>query len=354
MKSKKWALCVLVFMLLVFAGCTRATEEGMELFEQKKYDEALELFQKEAESGEEQAEAYLGMGLVYWEQQKYEEASKFFGAIVGRCANRIGEASFELNGKTYTLAQNNNGNNLHSGMDFFNVRIWDVIKEDNNQLTFALESRDGDQGYPGTVKIEVTYTLTEDDTVKIEYYAVPDQDTILNMTNHSYFNLDGHEKKDVLAQRVWIDADTFTRADAESIPTGEIVPVEGTPMDFRSGKMIGEEIESDYEAIRLGNGYDHNWVLNHPGTYRKVAEMEGAESGIGMEVWTDLPGMQFYTANFVEHEEGKEGICYGKRSGACFETQYFPDAIHKEHFEGPVCKAGSTYHTTTAYHFTVK
>ena len=292
--------------------------------------------------------------LGYDTPQKYEEASKFFGAIVGRCANRIGGASFELNGKTYTLAQNNNGNNLHSGMDFFNVRIWDVIKEDNNQLTFALESRDGDQGYPGTVKIEVTYTLTEDDTVKIEYYAVPDQDTILNMTNHSYFNLDGHEKKDVLAQRVWIDADTFTRADAESIPTGEIVPVEGTPMDFRSGKMIGEEIESDYEAIRLGNGYDHNWVLNHPGTYRKVAEMEGAESGIGMEVWTDLPGMQFYTANFVEHEEGKEGICYGKRSGACFEPQYFPDAIHKEHFEGPVCKAGSTYHTTTAYHFTVK
>lgn len=135
---------------------------------------------------------------------------------------------FELNGKTYTLAQNNNGNNLHSGMDFFNVRIWDVIKEDNNQLTFALESRDGDQGYPGTVKIEVTYTLTEDDTVKIEYYAVPDQDTILNMTNHSYFNLDGHEKKDVLAQRVWIDADTFTRADAESILTGEIVPGRNT------------------------------------------------------------------------------------------------------------------------------
>ena len=193
--------------------------------------------------------------LGYDTPQKYEEASKFFGAIVGRCANRIGGASFELNGKTYTLAQNNNGNNLHSGMDFFNVRIWDVIKEDNNQLTFALESRDGDQGYPGTVKIEVTYTLTEDDTVKIEYYAVPDQDTILNMTNHSYFNLDGHEKKDVLAQRVWIDADTFTRADAESIPTGEIVPVEGTPMDFRSGKVIGEEIESDYEAIRLGNGY---------------------------------------------------------------------------------------------------
>ena len=292
--------------------------------------------------------------LGYDTPQKYEEASKFFGAIVGRCANRIGGASFELNGKTYTLAQNNNGNNLHSGMDFFNVRIWDVIKEDNNQLTFALESRDGDQGYPGTVKIEVTYTLTEDDTVKIEYYAVPDQDTILNMTNHSYFNLDGHEKKDVLAQRVWIDADTFTRADAESIPTGEIVPVEGTPMDFRSGKMIGEEIESDYEAIRLGNGYDHNWVLNHPGTYRKAAELEGADSGIGMEVWTVLPGMQFYTANFVEHEDGKEGIFYGKRSGACFETQYSPDAIQKEHFEGPVCKAGSTYHTTTAYLFTVK
>lgn len=292
--------------------------------------------------------------LGYDTPQKYEEADKFFGAIVGRCANRIGGASFELNGKTYTLAQNNNGNNLHSGMDFFNVRIWNVKEEKEDQITFVLDSKDGDQGYPGAVQIEVSYTLTADDTVKIHYHAVPDQDTILNMTNHSYFNLDGHEKKDVLAQRVQIDADAFTRADAESVPTGEILSVEGTPMDFRKGRQIGDGIESDYEAIRLGNGYDHNWVLNHPGTYRKVAEMEGAESGIVMEVWTDLPGMQFYTANFVEHEEGKDGICYGRRSGACFETQYFPDAIHKEHFEGPVCKAGSPYETTTAYHFTVK
>ena len=290
--------------------------------------------------------------LGYDTPQKYEEADKFFCAIVGRCANRIGGASFELNGKTYTLAQNNNGNNLHSGMDFFNVRIWDVTKS-CDQLYICAGQQRGRSGISGAVKIEVTYTLTEDNTVEIQYHAVPDQDTILNMTNHSYFNLDGHEKKDVLAQRVWIDADAFTRADAESIPTGEIVLVEGTPMDFRAGKIIGEEIASDYEAVRLGNGYDHNWYS----TIRVLTakwQMEGAESGIAMEVWTDLPGMQFYTANFVEHEEGKDGICYGKRSGACFETQYFPDAIHKEHFEGPVCKAGSTYHTTTAYHFTVK
>ena len=289
--------------------------------------------------------------LGYDTPQKYEEASKFFGAIVGRCANRIGGASFELNGKTYTLAQNNNGNNLHSGMDFFNVRIWDVIKEDNNQLTFALESRDGDQGYPGTVKIEVTYTLTEDDTVKIEYYAVPDQDTILNMTNHSYFNLDGHEKKDVLAQRVWIDADTFTRADAESIPTGEIVPVEGTPMDFRTKKAIGKEIETDYEALNFGKGYDHNWVLNNKGEFAKVAEMSSEESGITMEVYTDLPGMQLYTGNFIVDAKGKGGAHYHKRQAACFETQFFPDAIHKENFAGPVCEKGETYETTTMYKF---
>lgn len=292
--------------------------------------------------------------LGYDNAEQYEEGTVFFGAIVGRNANRIGGASFMLNGKRYELVKNDGENNLHSGLDFYNVRVWKVKEHTENSITFLLHSPDGDQNYPGDLDIEVTYTLTDENEIVIHYHGVPTEDTIINMTNHSYFNLAGHDSGDVLEQEVWIDADTYTRADKSSVPTGELVPVEGTPMDFRSGKMIGEEIESDYEAIRLGNGYDHNWVLNHPGTYRKVAEMEGAESGIGMEVWTDLPGMQFYTANFVEHEEGKEGICYGKRSGACFETQYFPDAIHKEHFEGPVCKAGSTYHTTTAYHFTVK
>ena len=192
--------------------------------------------------------------LGYDEAAGYEEGDLFFGAIVGRSANRIGGASFELNGVTYQLEKNDNGNNLHSGMDFYNQRMWKVKETADDHITFELDSPDGDQGYPGAVHIEVTYTLTEDNAVKIAYHAVPDADTLINMTNHSYFNMDGHASGDVLDQEVWIDADAFTRADAESIPTGEITPVEGTPMDFRTKKAIGKEIETDYEALNFGKG----------------------------------------------------------------------------------------------------
>ena len=187
--------------------------------------------------------------------------------------------------------------------------------------------------------------------MKIAYHAVPDADTLINMTNHSYFNMDGHASGDVLDQEVWIDADAFTRADAESIPTGEITPVEGTPMDFCTKKAIGKEIETDYEALNFGKGYDHNWVLNNKGEFAKVAEMSSEESGITMEVYTDLPGMQLYTGNFIVDAKGKGGAHYHKRQAACFETQFFPDAIHKENFAGPVCKKGETYETTTMYKF---
>ena len=187
--------------------------------------------------------------LGYDEAAGYEEGDLFFGAIVGRSANRIGGASFELNGVTYQLEKNDNGNNLHSGMDFYNQRMWKVKETADDYITFELDSPDGDQGYPGAVHIEVTYTLTEDNAVKIAYHAVPDADTLINMTNHSYFNMDGHASGDVLDQEVWIDADAFTRADAESIPTGEITPVEGTPMDFRTKKAIGKEIETGMKLI---------------------------------------------------------------------------------------------------------
>ena len=252
---------------------------------------------------------------------------------------------------TYRLEKNDNGNNLHSGMDFYNQRMWKVKETADDHITFELDSPDGDQGYPGAVHIEVTYTLTEDNAVKIAYHAVPDADTLINMTNHSYFNMDGHASGDVLDQEVWIDADAFTRADDESIPTGEITPVEGTPMDFRTKKAIGKEIKTDYEALNFGKGYDHNWVLNNKGEFAKVAEMSSEESGITMEVYTDLPGMQLYTGNFIVDAKGKGGAHYHKRQAACFETQFFPDAIHKENFAGPVCKKGETYETTTMYKF---
>lgn len=289
--------------------------------------------------------------LGYDEAADYEAGGLFLGATVGRSANRIGGASIEINGKVYELVKNDNENNLHSGPDFYHNRVWDVKEAGDDYVTFVLESPDGDQGYPGDLRMEVTYTLTEDNAVKISYYGVPSEDTVINMTNHSYFNMDGHASGDVMEQEVWIDADAFTRADKESIPTGEIVPVEGTPMDFRTKKKLGRDIYDDYEALNYGMGYDHNWVLNNDGKFAKVAEMHSDESGITMEVYTDLPGMQLYTGNFIIDEKGKGGAIYHKRQAACFETQYFPDAIHKENFPGPICRKGDTYKTTTMYKF---
>lgn len=288
--------------------------------------------------------------LGYDDVSGYEAGTCFFGGVIGRVANRIGGAQFELGGKTYCLAKNDHGNTLHSGVPFTSQRIWNVAEIKESGITLSLYSPDMDQGYPGNVELKVTYHLTEENELVIRYAGVPDRDTLLNLTNHSYFNLAGHDSGDILSQEVVICADAFTRADVESIPTGEIVPVEGTPMDFRTPKEIGQEIEADYEALRFGEGYDHNYVLNGAGM-RKVAAMSAKETKISMEVYTDLPGMQFYTANFVDGEKGKEGAVYGKRSGACFETQYFPDAVHKENFASPIVRGGEEYHTTTVYKF---
>jgi len=289
--------------------------------------------------------------LGYDEAQRYEKGTYFFGATVGRSANRIGAAAFTLNGTEYQLTANDNGNNLHSGSDFYNMRMWKVEECGENSIRLSLFSPDGDQGYPGNLEIEVMYTLTNENEIQIAYQAKPDQDTIVNLTNHSYFNLSGHASGSILDQTVWMDANVFTRADRESIPTGELVKVAGTPMDFNEAKAVGRDIEAAYEALEFGQGYDHNWALNNGGNYQKVAGMASDLSGIRMDVCTDLPGMQFYTGNFIKDENGKSGACYRKRQGLCFETQYFPDAIHHEDFFSPVCKAGTVYQTKTSYKF---
>lgn len=290
--------------------------------------------------------------LGYDNPEGYEGPSgTFFGATVGRNANRIGNASYALNGKTYELDKNDGNNNLHSGLDFYSFRIWDVKNTTENSITFSLHSPDGDQGYPGALDVDVTYTLSDDNTLQIKYHGIPDADTIVNMTNHSYFNLNGHASGDVLKHTLWVDADHYTRANAESIPTGEITPVDGTPMDFRVKKEVGRDIDADYEAVIFGKGYDHNWCLNNNGTFAKVAEINADVSGITMEVYTDLPGVQIYSGNFLVEELGKQGVVYKKRQGICFETQYYPDAINHDNFEGPVCKAGEVYKTTTCYKF---
>ncbi len=290
--------------------------------------------------------------LGYDDAAGYEaDSGTFFGAIVGRNANRIGGAVFSLNEKDYELSKNDNGkNNLHSGPDFFMKRKWVVEQVEDNLITLSIFSPHMDQGYPGNVKIYVTYTLTDKNEILIEYEASPDEDTILNMTNHSYFNLDGHDSGAVLEQKIQIDADAFTEADELSIPTGRILDVAGTPMDFRAPKTVGQDIESDYEAIRFGQGYDHNYVLKGEG-YRRVAEFSSDKSGIRMTVYTDCPGMQLYTGNFLNGVKGKNGVSYPRRSAVCVESQYFPDAVHHENFEGPVCRKDEMYHTVTGYRF---
>ncbi len=295
----------------------------------------------------------------YDRAEKCLECSGHLGELVGRYANRIGGASYCLNGVRHQLAVNDNGvNNLHSGPDFYRNRLWDAeVKErgEDTAVTFSLTSPDGDQGYPGNAEIAVTYTLTADDSVRIDYRLKADADTIVNMTNHAYFNLAGHETGEILAQQVWIDGDHFTPVDSHSVPTGEIAPVRGTAMDFTVMKPIGQDIAADEEQLHFTFGYDHNWVLNHaPGVLALSAKVYDPASGRVMEVYTDQPGIQFYTANYMGQAAGKGGVTYGPRCGYCFETQNFPDAVNKPQFPSPVLKAGEEYRTTTIYHFTTK
>ena len=296
--------------------------------------------------------------LGYDNLKQYEINRPSFGGLVGRHANRIAKAVFTLNGVQYSLEANSRQNNLHSGRFGYQRRLWESRQkeESENCVEFSLYSPDKDQGFPGNLEVKVTYTLTEGNALKLSYWAVSDADTILNLTNHSYFNLAGHAAKDVLSHVVWIDADYFTEIDEESIPTGKILPVEGTALDFRQKKPIGKEIDSEDRMVVLGKGYDHNWVLKtEEKTVSLVAGMEEEESGRGMRVYTNLPGLQFYTGNFLDGTEiGKENICYGRRSGACFETQYFPDSIHHKNFPQAILKAGEVFQGETIFEFYVK
>lgn len=281
------------------------------------------------------------------------------GEPVGRNANRIGGAKFTLNGVTYELNKNSGGkHNLHSGPDYYRNRVWEAqVEEDGmgTKISFSLFSPDGDQGYPGNADITVSYTLTPDNSLQLDYHMVSDKDTVANFTNHAYFNLAGHDSGNAMNQKVWMDADAFTVTDADSIPTGELAPVKGTPMDFTEMKTIAEDIEADYEQLRWAGGFDHNWALNHPaGELSLSARAVDEASGRVMEVYTDLPGVQFYTANSMATDMGKGGTSYKKRDGYCFETQYFPDAVNKPEFASSFLKAGQEYKTTTIYKFSVE
>ncbi|HEX3077634.1 MAG TPA: aldose epimerase family protein [Lachnospiraceae bacterium] len=285
----------------------------------------------------------------------YEVNGPGLGSFIGRHANRIGNAKFELNGKVYELENNDNGNNLHSGSKSYNKYFYETEyyeEEDSRSVEFSRLSPHMEQGFPGNLDVTVTYTLTDDNELVMEYLAVPDQDTVVNFTNHSYFNLAGHASGDIHNQKVMIKANQFTPTDDKLIPTGEFADVEGTPMDFRTLKPIGQDINADYKPLKQAGGYDHNYVLDIQGTdVELVAEFVDDASGRKMEVYTNTPGMQFYTANFMNGEKGKGGVTYGKRSSACFETQFFPDSINKPQFPSSVVKAGEQYDYVTIYKF---
>lgn len=380
--------------------------------------------------------------LGYDDAAAYEKGEVSFGATVGRYANRISNAAFDLGGRHYVLTANDGPNMLHGGRDPYNHRLWStvipfgkistadissayalesmndwsrerrgretgiynpvdaeearrlaehaaseglavseqgsssyVFQGDSagkaptglaDSITFALDSPDGDQGFPGDLHIEVTYTLTEENELHLDYHVTLNPGSIsvegsgehkevpLNLTNHSYFNLSGHDSGSVLEHFVRINAEWFTESDRRLIPTGELIDVSRTPMDFREPKKLSQDIEADYEPLRFGGGYDHNYVITKgERSYREVAEMYSEATGIRMTVLTDLPGMQLYTGNFLDDEPGKDGAVYGKRSAACFETQFWPDTINKENFPGGLIRAGEDFTSRTTYKFSV-
>jgi len=283
---------------------------------------------------------------------EYEKNGSFFGSTIGPSANRIANGKCVIDGKEYQLKVNCDDNNLHSDYDIgFHKQLWSGEIVDNG-VKFSYEYPDGLVGLPGNMKVSVTYTLSEDNELKLEYEGVADKTTIFNLTNHSYFNLAGHDAGDKgsLSTELTFNASKFTDViDSQAIPTGNLTDVKGTPLDFTSPKTIGERIKDDYEQLKFVNGYDHNFAIdNYDGTLRKFAVARN--DGRTMEVYTDLPGFQFYSGNWVK-ENGKQGVTYKERSGFCIETQYFPNSANDSHFLSPIKKAGEKYHTVTIYKF---
>ncbi len=289
----------------------------------------------------------------------YEENHPMFGAIVGRVANRIANASFSLNGKIYTLDRNDGRNYLHGGNFHFEHCMYQAECSDNGKsgsVTFTRESKDMEQGFPGNATIAVTYTLNNANELMIAYYAVSDQDTVMNLTNHSYFNIgkEGHKGRDVLGHTLQVFADAYTPSDAQLLPTGEIRPVDNTALDFRMPHKIGERIGEAAQDEKTVAGYDHNYVLRkETGGIEKAASYWDQGSGRRMEVFTDFPGMQLYTANQLEKVDGKDGADYGQFGAVCFETQNYPDAINHPEFPDAVLRAGEEYERTAVFKFDI-
>lgn len=293
------------------------------------------------------------MVLGYDDAASYEKGTSCFGATIGRNGNRIKDARFTIDGKEWVIEANENNNSLHSGKNGFNHLMWEMKESGDNYVTFYHYSPQEEQGFPGNMHVTVTYTLDDEDTVHITYHAKADADTVMNFTNHSYFNLAGHDSGVMLDQKLQLFADAYTPdEDSHSIPTGEIAPVAGTPMDFTTMKPIGQDINADFEQLHFTGGYDHNYVLSDkPGTMRQMAKAECDASGIAMDAYTECCGVQLYAGNFIGTQTGKGGVTYGDRHGFCLESQFYPNAVNEKNFPSPVVPANTEYHSETKYHF---
>jgi aldose 1-epimerase len=290
--------------------------------------------------------------LGYDHLQGYLDSSPYFGALVGRCANRIAKGKFTLEGKTYSLAVNNGSNSLHGGLKGFDKVIWQPTltrMATGPALELNYLSKDGEEGYPGNLTVKAIYSLDETNSLRVDITATTDKTTIVNLTQHSYFNLIG--QGDALGHLVQIDADRFTPVDATLIPIGELRPVNATPFDFRQPTAIGARIDQDDEQLKLGHGYDHNFVVNHaPGQLGRIARVTEPSSGRVLEVFSDWPGAQFYTANHLDGSiHGKGGRVYQRRCGFCIEPQHFPDSPNHPNFPSVVLKPGQTYRHSVIY-----
>lgn len=285
--------------------------------------------------------------------EDYMTVPSDFGAAIGRYANRIANGRITIDGVKYRLPRNNFGHCLHGGPNGWQYRNFDVVSTDDRSLTLALVSPDGDENFPGEVKVGVKYTLLDDNSLKIEYSAETDRPTVINMTNHSYFNLSGNPSAPATDHILYINADCYTPVDSTFMTTGEILPVEGTPMDFRTPKSVGQDIEADYSQLENGRGYDHNWVLNTAGDLtRAAASLYSPESGIKLEVYTDEPGIQVYTGNFMDGTvTGKHGIAYPFRASVCLETQHYPDSPNKPQWPSVILRPGEKYTSTCIFSF---
>lgn len=297
--------------------------------------------------------------LGYDNFEDYKTTTTYLGAVIGRYANRIGKAKFNFDGLTYELAKNDGNNHLHGGLKGFNRVVWDseiVSDNDGEYLKLSYFSMDGEENYPGNLNVSIEYKLTQENELIINYYGKADKNTVLNLTNHSYFNLSGHDSGDILSHKVKIYASNITAADSEGIPTGEIRSVLGTPMDFTNLKEVGKDIEKEYDQLINGKGYDHNWIIDdYTGKLKKAAEVIDDKTGRMLEVFTTKPGIQFYTGNFLNGSEvGKGGVKYKKRQGLCLETQYFPDSLNHPTFPSAILKKGKEYKHTTVYKISIK